>query len=109
MTPTIMTNHPLRCDGCAAEAGLDGALILVLLADASVKTVRNVRVSCGTCGPSSAPVEDPSSVATFTFQELGDVFDFADRIIPAHDWERGTVQRLSRILVAIHQRARRDG
>lgn len=99
-----MQEDPLRCDGCAAEAGLDGALVLVVQADIAVKTVRSVRVSCG---PACVPAEDPGSVASFTFAELGDVFDFADRIIPAHDWERGTVQRLSRILVALHQRTRR--
>lgn len=100
--------NPLRCDGCATEAGIDGALILVLMPDTSVKTVRGVRIACATCGPSSAGLEDPGSVATFTFAELGDVFDFADRIIPAHDWERGTVQRLSRVLVALHQLSRQS-
>lgn len=101
-----MQNDPLRCEDCAAEAGLEGALILVLLRDVRVKTVRSVRVACGTCEPPPASAEHPASVARFAFAELGDVFDFAERVIPAHDWERGTVQQLSRVLVALHQRAR---
>lgn len=101
-------HNPLRCHGCATDAGIDGALVLVLMPDAPVKTVRTVRVSCRTCGPASGGVEAPGTVTTFTFAELGDVFDFAERIIPAHDWERGTVQRLSRVLVALHQLSRRS-
>lgn len=98
-----MQDHPLRCDGCTANAGHDGALVFVLQHGAPVQTVRSVRVACGACGPASLRTEPPDTVTSFTFVELGDVFDFADRIIPQHDWERGTVQQLARVLVALHQ------
>ena len=66
-----------------------------------VKTVRHVHVACGApCMPSK---DDSDIAVVFHFSALVDVFDYAERIIPAHDWERGTIHRLSRILTALHR------
>jgi hypothetical protein len=75
-----MDDNPLRCDGCSNESWPDGSLVLVVRAEPEISTVKNVRV---TCGPT---------------------FDYADRLIAAHDWERGMVQRLARVLAALHRK-----
>ena len=49
--------------------------------------------------------EEDEIALVFHFAALGDVFDYAERIIPAHDWERGTIHRLSQILTALHRAA----
>jgi hypothetical protein len=60
------------------------------------------------CAAGRAPGDDVDGDAiVLSFSAIDDVFDYADRLIAAHDWERGTVQRLSRVLAAIHQRRAR--
>lgn len=103
-----MSEDALVCDGCASEAKNEGALVLVLDTDRhrAMTTVRRVHVACGSaCLPK--PDREGATVTTFSFDELGDVFDFADRVLVEHDWESGTIQRLSRVLVALHDTSRR--
>lgn len=97
-----MSDNPLRCDGCARESWPDGSIVLVVESEPRVKTVRRVQISCGRACEAASSLE--SETVLYEFKELGDVLDCADRIIAAHDWERGTVQRLSRVLAALHQR-----
>lgn len=101
-----MDDNPLRCDACSRESWPDGSLVLHVRDEERVTTVRNVRVMCGpTCASTShgdEPLEDGAMV--FSFGAIEDVFDYADRLIAAHDWERGTVQRLSRVLAALHRK-----
>lgn len=96
------TSDPLRCDGCSRESWPDGALVLVVEEEPKVKTVRHVRITCGKACSERSPAE--YDVVVHEFAAMNDVFDYADRVIAAHDWERGTVQRLSRVLAAIHRR-----
>jgi hypothetical protein len=101
-----MEDDPLRCDGCSRESWPDGSLVLHLRDYQDVRTVSNVRLTCGPACTGSRPSNAELDAETVTF-ELGtieDVFDYADRMIAAHDWERGTVQRLSRVLAALHRR-----
>ena len=99
-----MDDDSLRCDGCARESWPDGSLILHVRAEEDVSTVRTVRVTCGTsCANDATPSADGETVI-FSFGKITDVFDYADQVIAAHDWERGTVQRLSRVLAALHRR-----
>lgn len=96
----------LRCDACASDA-FDGSLVLVLEPAERVYSVRSVRVVCGT---RCAERDTSFDVAVrFAFAAVGDVFDYAERVIPAHDWERDTVDRLSAVLAALHARRRSDG
>jgi len=97
-----MSDNPLRCDGCSRESWPDGSIVLVVQHEPRGKTVRRVHVSCGPACTAQSSAE--SEAVLYRFEELDDVLDSADRIIAAHDWERGTVQRLSRVLAAVHQR-----
>lgn len=101
-----MDDDPLRCDTCSRESWPDGSLILVVRDEDAVMTVRNVRVTCGASCASSAPpsVDVEGAAIECSFKKIEDVFDYADHLIAAHDWERGTVQRLSRVLAALHRR-----
>jgi hypothetical protein len=110
---TEMDDDPLRCDGCSRESWPDGSLILLVQAEqlaASpspqvLRTVKTVRVTCGpTCSSGASPVELEGETVVFSFGKIRDVFDYADNVIAAHDWDRGTVQRLSRVLAALHRR-----
>lgn len=99
-----MDENPLRCDGCSGESWPDGSLVLVVRDEDRVTTVRNVRVTCGpTCAPPDSGDAGHETVVC-QFATIDDIFDYADRLIAAHDWERGTVQRLSRVLAALHRR-----
>ena len=100
-------DNPLRCDACSRESWPDGSLVLHVQAEPDVKTVKNVRVTCGpTCASrrSVAEIGTGGETVVFSFGTIDDVFDYADHVIAAHDWERGTVQRLSRVLAALHRR-----
>lgn len=101
-----MDDDPLRCDGCSRESWPDGSLVLVVRDEDAVMRVRSVRVICGAACASSAPPlsEGDGNVIECSFVKISNVFDYADEIIAAHDWERGTVQRLSRVLAALHRR-----
>jgi hypothetical protein len=110
-----MDDDPLRCDFCSRESWPDGSLVLLVQAEPDVawkaaqvlKTVKTVRVTCGpTCasGSSVSDVGVEGETVVFSFGKIDDVFDYADNVIAAHDWERGTVQRLSRVLAALHRR-----
>ena len=110
-----MDDNPLRCDGCSRESWPDGSLVLLVQAEHGVvaatkqvlKTVKTVRVTCGptcTSGSSVTDLDIEGETVVFSFGKIDDVFDYADNVIAAHDWERGTVQRLSRVLAALHRR-----
>jgi hypothetical protein len=81
---------------------VDGSLVLVLDPTERVYTVRSVRVvCCARC----AERDDSFDVAVrFAFASVGDVFDYAEKVIPAHDWDRDTIDRLSSVLAALHAR-----
>jgi hypothetical protein len=101
-----MDDSPFRCDGCSRESWPDGSLVLVVRDESAISTVKNVRVTCGPACASSELVERESGAdaVVFSFGGIDDVFDCADRLIAAHDWERGTVTRLSRVLAALHRK-----
>jgi hypothetical protein len=100
-----MDEDPLRCDGCSRESWPDGSLVLLLREEETIKTVRYVRVACGpVCASTELADPNEHAAVVFSFRTIEDVFDYADRMIAAHDWERGTVQRLSRVLAALHRR-----
>lgn len=99
-----MDDDSLRCDGCSRESWPDGSLVLHVRAEDDVSTVRTVRVSCGTACANAGESTIESDAVVFSFGKIADVFDYADQVIAAHDWERGTVQRLSRVLAALHRR-----
>jgi hypothetical protein len=101
-----MEDDPLRCDGCSRESWPDGSIVLHVREDERVSTVNHVRLTCGpTCaGSGPSDVELGGQTVVFRLETIDDVFDYADRMIAAHDWERGTVQRLSRVLAALHRR-----
>lgn len=101
-----MEDNPLRCDGCSRECWPDGAIVLHVRDEDKVSTVRHVRVSCGAACAGKELVDrkvDAGAVIS-SFATIGDVFDFADRLLALHDWERGTVHRLSRVLAAVHRK-----
>lgn len=78
----------------------------MLLLDPSerVYTVRSVRV---VCSARCAEQHDSREIAVrFAFAGVGDVLDCAERLIPAHDWDRDTVDRFASILAALHARRR---
>lgn len=100
-----MDDDPLRCDGCFRESWPDGSIVLHVRAEDDTPTVKNVRVTCGTdCSSDGGEPSSDGDAVVFSFRKISDVFDYADQVIAAHDWERGTVQRLSRVLVALHRR-----
>lgn len=102
---TMKDHDSLLCDGCSRESWPDGSLVLHVRAEDTVTTVRNVRVACGTtCAESVGEPSTDGETVVFSFGMIEDVFDYADRIIAEHDWERGTVQRVSRVLAALHRR-----
>lgn len=92
----------LLCDGCARETWPDGSILLVVQDDRVVKTVRTVRITCGQTCVGTPSIE--GEAVFHSFVGISNVFDYADALIAAHDWERGTVQRLSRVLAAVHRR-----
>ena len=102
-----MDDNPLRCDGCFRESWPEGSLVLHIRDEDDVSTVRHVRVSCGAACAGREPVDarpiDRETVIA-RFAAIGDVFDYADRLLAVHDWDRGTVQRLSRVLAELHRR-----
>lgn len=101
-----MDDDPLRCDGCSRESWPEGSLVIHVRAEEAFTTVKHLRVTCGrACESRAALASDAEGdVIECSFASIGDVFDYADQLIAAHDWERGTVQRLSRVLAAIHRR-----
>lgn len=86
---------------------MDGALVLVLDPSEPVYTVTSVRVvCCERCAENDASYD---VAVRFAFGGVGDVFDYAERVIPAHDWDRDTIDRLSSVLAALHARRKARG
>lgn len=94
----------LVCDHCRLElAGEGAALVLVIDPEDRVRTVRGVRLACK---DACLPVPTAHELSVVPLAQLGDVFDYADRVIGEHDWERGTINRLSQILTLVHRQRR---
>jgi hypothetical protein len=79
--------------------------VLRLRDERAVKTVTSVHVACGPgCASSEHVAPGDDDAFEVSFGAIDDVFDYVDRLIAAHDWERGTVQRLSRVLAELHRK-----